>query len=377
MANKDILFRTDIARAGGVRVSRNNEVIEGFAVVTKGVTHDERGEFDDSALDKIVELGNQLKMGIKSRFGHPNMSSTALGTFLGRVKNFRREGSIVRADLHIDQTAHKTPDGDLAGYVMELAESDSDAFGSSMVIHWDEEYRQEKDGSLTKDEKGNVLPPLIRVKKLMSVDIVDDPAANNGLFGMPFFSGSVKPSAEMTVFLDRFLSEPEAVDRVVAFLERYRTNKDEFQNILKTQEVRTMFENLTLEQLKKERADIFDSIFKSGTDEGVKKGGEYGQKLERERAVSILKKAKAFKDMNELALVAVENGLSLDQATISFQDKQLTGLQNAAAPGVGPDSDEEKGKKPTTHLEKARVYRQEHNCSMTEALKATAEKRKQ
>ncbi len=43
MPNKDILFRTDIARAGGVRVSRNNEAVEGFAVVTKGITHDERG----------------------------------------------------------------------------------------------------------------------------------------------------------------------------------------------------------------------------------------------------------------------------------------------------------------------------------------------
>lgn len=138
-----------------------------------------------------------------------------------------------------------------------------------------------------------------------------------------------------------------------------------------------MFENLTVEQLKGERADIFDSIFKLGLDEGIKKGGEYGQKQERERVVSILKKAGAFRDMNDLALVAVENGLSLDQSTISFQEKQLTGLQDAQAPGVGPDGDESKGRKPTTHLERARAYRQEHNCSMTEALKATAEKRKQ
>ncbi len=49
MANKDIYFRADIARGGAVRVNRKEEVIEGFAVVTKGVTHDERGEFDDIA----------------------------------------------------------------------------------------------------------------------------------------------------------------------------------------------------------------------------------------------------------------------------------------------------------------------------------------
>ena len=81
--------------------------------------------------------------------------------------------------------------------------------------------------------------------------------------------------------------------------------------------------------------------------------------------------------MNDLAIAAVENGLTLEQATISFQDKQLAGLQHAQAPDVGPDNDEDKGKKPTTHLERAHAYKQEHNCSMTDALKATAEKRKQ
>ncbi len=363
MANKDILFRTDVVRAGGVRVSRANEVIEGFAVVTKGVTHDERGEFDDQALDKIVELGRKAKLGIKSRFGHPNMSNTALGTFLGRVKNFRREADIVRADLHIDPTAHQTPDGDLASYVMDLAQSDPAAFGSSMVIHWDEEYRQEKDGSLTKDEKGNVLPPLIRVKKLQSVDIVDDPAANNGLFGETFFSESVKPSAEMTAFLDRFLNQPEAVEKVIAFLERYSFNK-------KTErEDRTMFEDLTLEKLKAERSDLYNSVHALGVEEGTKK--------ERERAVLILKKSKAFKDMADLAVESIETGASFDQAVIKFQDKQLEGLQKASAPGVGPDKDEDPAKKQKTHLERARAYKQEHNCSMTEALRATAEKKQQ
>jgi len=37
MASKDIFFRTDVAR-GGAQVDRKNEVISGFAVVTKGVT---------------------------------------------------------------------------------------------------------------------------------------------------------------------------------------------------------------------------------------------------------------------------------------------------------------------------------------------------
>ncbi len=366
--NKDILFRSDISRGGRILVKRHEEVIEGFSVVTKGVTHDERGEFDDDALEKIVELGNKSKIGVKSRFGHPNMSNTALGTFLGRTKNFRRDGKIVRADLQIDETAHKTPDGDLAAYVMDLAESDPAAFGSSMVIHWDEEYRKEKDGTLTKNEKGELLPPLIRVKKLLSVDIVDDPAANEGLFGESFFSGAVKPSAEMTNFLDRFLAEPDAVTKVMSFLERYKFNHDEGEKQKIEKGAKAMYEELTVEVLKKEKPEVFNAVTKSGSDEG--------QKLERERVTAILKVAGNFKDMNTLALEAIEKGLSLDKALITFQKKQLEGIEAAQAAGPGPDHDPEKGKKKLSHLERAKAYQEEHKCTMTRALSATAEKRK-
>ena len=327
-------------------------------MVTKGVTHDERGEFDELALDTVVELGNKSKMGVKSRFGHPNMSSTALGTFLGRATNFRRDGEIVRADLHIDSTAHETPDGDLAGYVMSLAESDPEAFGSSMVIHWDGENRKELGAD------GKALPPFIRVKKLMSVDVVDDPAANNGLFGTQFFSESVKPSAEVTAFLDRFLSQPEAVESVIAFLDKYGFNKQ-------NEKGNTNMNELTAEKLKAERADLYNSIFGAGEAEGKKSG----EKFERERVVAVLKKAKTFKDMDVLALEAVENGASLETATIKFQDKQLAGLQSASPKGVGPDLEPEAAKKAGTHLERAKAFREEHKCSMTDALRATADKR--
>ena len=372
MADKNTLFRTDVIRSKDIRVDRNTDVISGFAVVTKGITHDERGEFDDVALERIVELGNKSRAGIKSRFGHPNMSSTALGTFLGRVKNFRRDGDIVRADLFMDKTAHSTPDGDLAGNVANLAESDPEAFGASMVIYWDEESREEK------DENGNDLPPFIRVKNLFSVDVVDDPAANNGLFGMPFFSESVKPSAEMTAFLDRFLQDENAVESILAFLERYRVNKNITKTASEKKEDRIMFEDLTVEKLKEQRTDIFEAVRKQGFEEGVKQGTGEGQKLERERVTGILKKAKTFQDMSDAALESVEDGSSLEQATIKFQERQLEGLKDSSAKGVGPDNPEDTqdpGKK--SHLEKAKEYKEKHNCSMTEALQKTAEKRNQ
>lgn len=354
---KKDLFRADVVRSGKVRIDREAAVINGFAVVTKGVTKDSRGEFDDVSLDSVVELGNKVNTGVKSRFGHPNMSSTALGTFLGRVRNFRRDGDIVRADLHIDKTAFETPEGDLAGYVLNLAESDPEMFGASMVIYWDEEKREGLDAN------GNELPPFIRVTNLFSVDVVDDPAANNGLFGMPFFSESVRPSAEMTAFLDKFLNNPDAVEKTIGFLNRYRLNKDVEHKCKK--EVPEM-DQLTVEKLKEERKDIFEAVLKEGFEAGVQD--------ERLRVVSIMKKAETFQGMSALALESVERGLTLDQSVVKFQQKRLDDIEKASAPVVGPDG-EEVSKKKVTHLERARQYQKEYGCGMTDALKATADKR--
>jgi len=351
---KKDLFRADIARGADLRIDRKNAVIKGFAVVTKGLTKDERGEFDEESLDAVVSLGNQTKLGIKSRFGHPNMSSTALGTFLGRVKNFSRDGDIVRADLHIDKTAFDTPDGDLAGYVLNLAESDPEMFGASMVIYWDAKDRE----ALEDGEQD--LPPIIHVTKLLSVDVVDDPAANNGFFGRSFFTDSVLPSAEMTAFLDKFLNNPDAVEKTIGFLDRYRFNKQ-----IKDEE-KIKMEDLTLEQFKEKHKGLYESVRKEGFEAGIE--------TERERSAEILKEANLFQGMNDLALEAVEQGKTVDQAVIMFQQKRLTDLQSTSAPQVGPDG-EEQPKKKLSHVERAQEYQKQNGGSMTDALKATAEKR--
>ena len=139
-------FRTDVVLLEKeARVDRDKHTIKGFAVVTKGMVKDGRGEFDDEAIDKIVSLGNDVKIGVKSRFGHPGMSSEALGTYIGRVKDFRRDEDVVRADLHIDKTAFDTPGGNLGKYILDLAESDSEVFGASMVVGWEELEREEEE----------------------------------------------------------------------------------------------------------------------------------------------------------------------------------------------------------------------------------------
>lgn len=227
---ESVMLRTDVAKGikeGKSGVDRKNGIIHGFAVMTKGEVKTHGIEADDITLEGLVALAKKSKMGLKSRFGHPNMSNTALGTFLGRVKNVWKDGNVDRGDLHIDKSAYSTPNGNLADYVLSLAESDPDAFGSSIVAKLSPEQRVNKDGTPKKDHAGKELLPLARVESVHGVDIVDDPAANESMFGEQFFSDGVKPSAEMTKFLDGFLSQPNSVEKVMGFLARYAINTEE------------------------------------------------------------------------------------------------------------------------------------------------------
>ena len=138
----------------------------------------------------------------------------------------------------------------------------------------------------------------------------------------------------------------------------------------KNEEVENMeLSELTLETLKAERPDLAESLAKTSLDAGVKR--------ERERVLAILKEAKGFEGMGDIASEAIEKGDSVEAALGKFKDKRLAELEKNATSNLGPDADKDLSKKQKTHLERARAYKEEHNCSMTEALRATAEKRKQ
>lgn len=350
-------------------------LVKGVAIMTKGNVSDSRQwEIDDDTLDQIVAAGKaQKNMGLKSRFGHPNMSTTALGTFLGRMKNFYKDGDIARADLYLSRTAYETPDGDLATYILNLAEKDPDAFGTSVVLgDFELAYRIEKDGTRKKDKEGKEMPPLLRVKTLMAVDVVDDPAANNSLFGK-FFNSSIELSAKATDFLDKLLNNPDSLDYVIAFLERFRVNRitidkekgKDITNKLQKEGLDMELKDLTLEILKKDRADLVSSI----ETEAIKS--------ERARVLSIVKAAHTeFKDMGMEALVeeSIEKGNTIDASLAAMRGKRLTDLNAAAnkAPGADdPEKNKEKG-----HLDKAKEYQKEHKCTLVEALRATAPEKK-
>jgi len=174
-----------------VGVDRERKALLGYVMAQEGdlLEPNPRGTFDLKALKKVVTLARKAPKGLKSRFTHPSASGDGLGTFLGRVRNVhmdtvtvRRDVGIValnavRGDLYFAESAFDTPSGNLADYVMRLAEEDSDAAGSSLVLQWDEELQLGEDGK--PDEK---LPPLIRPTVLHASDIVDTGAAVDGMF---------------------------------------------------------------------------------------------------------------------------------------------------------------------------------------------------
>lgn len=211
------------------RVDKAANVIRGYKVMSLGEALGHGNEVDSTTLSQIAELGQAAgERGVKSRFTHPALSGDGLGSYLGRTKNFRIVGDSVLGDLFISDRAFDTPNGNLGQYVLDMAESEPDQFGASVVISHKNEYRLNEDGTRKTDKDGNELLPVIRVTTLHASDIVDEPAANSGFFAVVDDSLPDHPSRQATAFLDRLFGNSDAEEiseRVGHFLTSYLQTK--------------------------------------------------------------------------------------------------------------------------------------------------------
>lgn len=167
-------LRAQPAAMQEVRIDRENKVIIGYNVAELGLLKSPgRGEFDDKTLNTARRLMRTNPEGTMVKYDHANGDSTGMGTVLGRAKNPRVVGNSLKADLYFDESAFKTPQGDLASYVMDIAESDPGLISSSLSLYTDFEFRLTKSGALALDaETGIPLPPLWRPTRILSSDIV-------------------------------------------------------------------------------------------------------------------------------------------------------------------------------------------------------------
>ena len=198
-------------------IDRELGIIQGVTIARIGPAKGHNGFVDRSFLLQIVDNVASKPAGIKARFGHPNMCSQALGTYLGRFKNYSYSGDQVKADLHLDDTAKNTPSGDLYSYVLDMAEKNPDMFGASIVFEIGESVFLEEEIDGEKIEK-----EYFRLKELRATDIVDEPAATDGLFSSNTFPGiATQFLDENPEILDLIFSKP---DSIIEFLSNYITN---------------------------------------------------------------------------------------------------------------------------------------------------------
>lgn len=198
-------------------IDRDNGIIRGVTIAQVGPAKGHDGFIDKTFLLQLVDNATSRPAGIKARFGHPNMCTTALGTYLGRFKNYSYSGDQVKADLHLDETSKNTPNGDLFSYVLDMAGKNPDMFGASIVFEIGESLfvKEELEGKKVDKE-------YFRLKDIRATDIVDEPAATDGLFTANTFPAvATQFLDENPEIMDLIFSKP---DSVVEFLSNYLNN---------------------------------------------------------------------------------------------------------------------------------------------------------
>jgi len=152
-------------------------VILGVAVITEGPA---RGHFDwDSGkplyadaetLREVMECAKTYVGGLKVKMNH----GSGVGDIVGRLDNFRIEGTVLRADfMALANSAQRS-------YIFEIAQTMPDAFGLSISFSG-------------KPKVGDKLA-FARCAEIYSADFVDEPAANpNGLFQRGAGNGAAQP----------------------------------------------------------------------------------------------------------------------------------------------------------------------------------------
>lgn len=207
-------------KATSMNVDVTSGILKDVVIINKGL--DKNGDrIDDTFIKQIVEQGNAQAMGVKSRFGHPNMCDTTLGSFIGRYKNFRESSTGAIADLHLDETSKISPMGNLFDYVVNMSAKNDDMFGNSIAFVEDEP--EMKDDVI--DGK-NVRVPFIRCKNFLASDLVDSPAATESLFKSKDIQKNF--AAIATSFLDENPEVFELLDKdetiLSAFLHKYKNH---------------------------------------------------------------------------------------------------------------------------------------------------------
>jgi len=222
-------FRTDVCFSGNLSIDNIDEhtgVIKNVVLAREGIAKGHGVHLDSTFISKLVELGNGIEAGVKARFGHPNMCSDALGTYIGRFKNFRVIEDKAYADLHMDEVAKKSPKGDLYSYVFGMAKSNPDMFGNSIVFRAGESRFEEEIG----ENEEVITKEYTSIVALMASDLVDTPAATESLFSEDLTASKVTEFLESNPEVEEILfNKPELIEQFLNRYENYKSKKNKME----------------------------------------------------------------------------------------------------------------------------------------------------
>lgn len=242
-------FSTGFQVGGVGAVDGEKHILQDAVVIRTGEALGHDLWIDDAFCQSVVAMSAEGKFatsGIKARFGHPNMCGEALGTFLGRWRNLRTDdaGRVI-GDLHLSSVAAESPRGDLRNYIEELAAKEPEHFGASIVfardveteLQFTEANSNETDGFKSPDPANEQNLRHARLSELHAADLVDEPAATDGMFSG--LAGTAL-AAQVTEWLDLHpevltaLSDEPVMSEIILrypehvrpFLARYAGNKE-------------------------------------------------------------------------------------------------------------------------------------------------------
>ena len=322
-------------------ISREEGFIKGISLCQAGEAKGHSIHLDDNFIAEVVNLGNQNSKGVKARFGHPNICSTALGTYLGRYKNFRKEGNKAIADLYLDQSAKTSPKGNLYDYVFDLAENNPDMFGASIAFKAGKSFKK-----LATENNKEVEKEFATIQLLYAADFVDNPAATDGLFSA-FYEDDF--SSQVTIFLDEHPqvyelldSKPEILNEFLKNYKQYKKDKQMNLNDELTKLRQWVTDNFTknppkseidAKALKTEFEDKILALEKISTDEEVK---HLETLVEEKTASNVELTEKVDQLTNQLS--ELQSELNKLKASPTLPDKTADPLLNLKTKQVKDDS---------------------------------------
>lgn len=194
--NGEIRFHEDNIFAGQTGIiDYENGVIRGVSLITGGLEAEGHGlTVDDKTLSELQSCA-KTRGKVPVQLDHGSGISSTCGYLTG----FRIDGNKLRGDMHLLTSHEETP------RILERAEKMPDCFGLSVAFKGPPKGVPIGAGKMA-----------ARCEKLLSVDLVTRPAANEGLFSVPEkVDKSSKSMAQETEGQNQPIPRPATLDDVM------------------------------------------------------------------------------------------------------------------------------------------------------------------